>query len=541
MSESWGTPGGGWGNPAFGSTSLRLPAINSPNFNLANPSASPSPSWAILANGLAYFFGVVLSGGTVTGPDYIINSSGIFFYSGTPATGNLIGSWAAASGTDAFGNAYGAGLTIGNSAGSTPQVALVPSAGGPGSPAEIQFPLFPANFFAGPPNIAASSPSNDGIWTFSGPALAQSGFNDYVQQVYFSDVAGAAAALAFNYIDAASPAVAHTYASLSCYGLALDVVQQIYGLHPGTGTSQSNPGVAESWQAATLKNSWAASGGGVNGVRYRMLPIGAGLIQVEGDIINTTATGNSVCATMGTGYHPPAGRNFPCGWNNPAVNNSASAPWVFVDTSGNIQITGLEVANKGLFFQGFVPMDLGAAGEYDNADRGHRAGPGRGRRRRGGLQGDPPRGQRGDAGQADRDRRHRRARGGRPGAPARRQALAARGQRGARAYRGSLRPASASLENSQSGSPSLRDTCLSRRSFSSVTTASWAAILSCRRGEPAGARSTSISALRAISTSSASLLPSYTPMTGSYLFMATHAYPCVPMGTAGYCRVPMII
>jgi hypothetical protein len=37
---------------------------------------------------------------------------GLFVYSGTPATGNLIGSWAGAAGTDAFGNAYPAGLNV---------------------------------------------------------------------------------------------------------------------------------------------------------------------------------------------------------------------------------------------------------------------------------------------------------------------------------------------------------------------------------------------------------------------------------------------
>lgn len=99
-------------NPLVGGTVLRQPAIQSPNFNAANPSASPSPSWAILQSGLAYFFGLVLSGGTITGPDYIINSSGIFIYSGTPANGNLIGSWAGASGTDTFGNSYPQGINI---------------------------------------------------------------------------------------------------------------------------------------------------------------------------------------------------------------------------------------------------------------------------------------------------------------------------------------------------------------------------------------------------------------------------------------------
>jgi hypothetical protein len=98
--------------PVVAQTALLVPAINSPNFNLQTPASSPSPSWAILQNGLAYFFGLVLSGGTITGPDYIINTSGIFIYNGAPALGNLIGSWAGVAGTDAFGNVFPQGFSI---------------------------------------------------------------------------------------------------------------------------------------------------------------------------------------------------------------------------------------------------------------------------------------------------------------------------------------------------------------------------------------------------------------------------------------------
>lgn len=108
----------GFANPIIGGGgALVYPSIHSPNFNIGNPSASPSPSWAILKSGLAYFFGLVLSGGTITGPDYVINTAGIFIYSGAPAVGNLIGSWAGAAGNDAAwtggaGNNYPAGFNI---------------------------------------------------------------------------------------------------------------------------------------------------------------------------------------------------------------------------------------------------------------------------------------------------------------------------------------------------------------------------------------------------------------------------------------------
>lgn len=50
--------------------------------------------------------------GTFRAGNTIINASGIFTYSGTPALGNLIESTTAAIGTDSFGNAYLAGTTL---------------------------------------------------------------------------------------------------------------------------------------------------------------------------------------------------------------------------------------------------------------------------------------------------------------------------------------------------------------------------------------------------------------------------------------------
>jgi len=105
--------GSGWGNPIAGGTAMRIPALTSPNFNLADPGASPNPSWAILASGIAYFFGIVIANGGITGDDYIVNSSGFFFYDGTPAYGNLIISITpGTSGTDGFGNDYDAGINV---------------------------------------------------------------------------------------------------------------------------------------------------------------------------------------------------------------------------------------------------------------------------------------------------------------------------------------------------------------------------------------------------------------------------------------------
>lgn len=64
------------------------------------------------------------------------NFQGIFLYSPSPGTGNLIGSWSNSSGVDPFGNTYPAGLSVGNMTGPQVQIGVLPNSGGSG----ITFP-----------------------------------------------------------------------------------------------------------------------------------------------------------------------------------------------------------------------------------------------------------------------------------------------------------------------------------------------------------------------------------------------------------------
>jgi hypothetical protein len=72
-------------------------------------------------------------GGTISGPDYILNSNGLFFYSGIPAANNLVGWITQSSGTDAYGNNYVAGLNVGGyfGAAANSYAALVPQQNAP--------------------------------------------------------------------------------------------------------------------------------------------------------------------------------------------------------------------------------------------------------------------------------------------------------------------------------------------------------------------------------------------------------------------------
>jgi hypothetical protein len=103
---------GGFGNPIVGGTVLRIPAIQSPNYSAG------SAGWTINIDGSAEFNNLTIRG-TFAGTDFVMNSSGLFVYSGTPAANNLIASIAAAAGTDAYGNAYPSGICALNYAGAT--------------------------------------------------------------------------------------------------------------------------------------------------------------------------------------------------------------------------------------------------------------------------------------------------------------------------------------------------------------------------------------------------------------------------------------
>jgi len=145
-----------------------------------------------------------------------------------------------------------------------------------------------------------------------------------------------------------------TVSPVSWSATGADVIGTVTAAAPGASSSVAL--TSETWHTATLINSWAASSG-IVGLKYRLTA--SNHVEIIADIINTTATGNSTCFVLPSGYIPATGTmNFPAGWNNVASSNSASAPWVNVSNTGSIQITGISVANKEIFFHIFVPLDL---------------------------------------------------------------------------------------------------------------------------------------------------------------------------------------
>jgi hypothetical protein len=124
--------GGGFAHDiAGGQGNLIITSLQSPNFE------SGVQGWQVAKDGSAEFNDLTIRG-TFNGTDFEINSAGIFLYDGTPGSGNLIGSWTSAAGTDEHGNAYPAGLTVGED--TMPQ-ALLSTTGTGGQGAALQFLL----------------------------------------------------------------------------------------------------------------------------------------------------------------------------------------------------------------------------------------------------------------------------------------------------------------------------------------------------------------------------------------------------------------
>jgi hypothetical protein len=93
-----------------GAETLIREAIRSPNY------VAGSSGWTVNKDGTVEFnsgvFRGTITAGTFQGLNFIIDQSGIFFYSGTPASGNLILAFAPSAGTDTYGNSYGQGLSM---------------------------------------------------------------------------------------------------------------------------------------------------------------------------------------------------------------------------------------------------------------------------------------------------------------------------------------------------------------------------------------------------------------------------------------------
>lgn len=290
-----------------------------------------------------------VTGGVVLAQYVIIfgTAGGLFIYSGSPAPGNPPVFSISNASEDPYGNAIAPGIWAGqfpgvqaglDLEGMLGQVALPTGAAGEAL----------AGGLAGAVNISGRSFTQ--IFGPQGPAPN----DDRAIITFFNSIAGSGAFWQIIY-NSLETAAAITQLSGGYQGVAINGVTGITAVNPSTGTSTANPAQPETWHKATLINGWAGSGSGVNGLFYRLKED----VEVEllGDIINTTATGNSTCFTLPAGYRPlTAAVNLEAGWNDPAASNSASVPWLNIGLSGNVQVTAIQVANKEIFFRRKFPL-----------------------------------------------------------------------------------------------------------------------------------------------------------------------------------------
>lgn len=308
----------GFSNPIAGASgSLTIPQLQSPDF------VSGVSGWRISKNGDAEFNNVETRG-SFFGFEFIINDSGAFFYSGTPAAGNLIASIASTAGSDQFLNAYLPGINV---YGSNGAVATLDT--NSGNPALHLLPPMMAHVLVHPEIFAFSTSPGaaaESVWlTFTSGKESGAGSGADAGLQLISEAA-----------DGSSPA---------------RVVFEFGGTVAGTWTLAG--GLANgSWTQATLSNSWAGSGSGVNGLFYRLTADNE--VEILFDIRHATATGNSVCATLPVTL--AASGNQAAAWNNPVTSNAASVPWIFIGTNGVVQITGIEAANKPIFGRAKFPI-----------------------------------------------------------------------------------------------------------------------------------------------------------------------------------------
>jgi hypothetical protein len=148
-----------------------------------------------------------------------------------PAGRNLLISIASMAGVDDYGNTYPQGIQVG--AAGAPQVQMLPAQG---TAAEITFPV-PAPALSNVANIAGGSNGSAANLLMSGPALAESGVNDWMQLALFSNDGDGTASMQWIYVNIEG--AAQLLASLAPALFTIQIPVSITGGLAATGLIQS--------------------------------------------------------------------------------------------------------------------------------------------------------------------------------------------------------------------------------------------------------------------------------------------------------------
>jgi hypothetical protein len=325
------TPGDGFNNSILaGLGTLIRTMIQSPNY------VTGVSGWTINKDGSAEFNNLTIRG-TFAGTNFVINSAGIFFYSGTPALGNLVLALTNSAGSDSFGNVYVQGITIGNASGVQVLIEIIT-----GVQAAMQFPTNAAI-----ESVAANMTANNngsGVTEFlqlviSGPRLNVSAAQDWVQILMNSANQGNTSDANMELLYIGSNQNPHVYGVLDGTGFA--ITGGVTAAHPGT-----IPAVAETWQTTAVGNSW--TGGPLN---FQKLPDNTVLLMAS--LVTSAAAVNGTIATLPLGYRPANPQPFN---GTHALAASFNEHWV-INTNGTLVSSGFG-ASQSVYLDNTYPLDL---------------------------------------------------------------------------------------------------------------------------------------------------------------------------------------
>ena len=275
---------------AGGQGNLIIASLQSPNF------VDQVSGWQVTKAGDAQFNNVETRG-SFYGFEFIINDSGAFFYTGTPAHGNLQASIASTAGTDPFTNPYGAGFNL-YGPGGTLQLINNSSA-----PAVIWTPAGAAHVTTQPQvwsQVQDAGLASEFMFMLL-ESGKESGLDDAALQLFSEAADGSIAARA-----------------ILEFGGAIALTVTKMQITPGV------PIVADSWHVPTsLSNGWVNQGGGNVPFKYRLTPTNE--VEVIG-VVNGASASSSTFFTLPSGY-VPATQQPPCTATSTEAGRPGSCWW----------------------------------------------------------------------------------------------------------------------------------------------------------------------------------------------------------------------
>lgn len=255
---------------AGGDGNLVIGSFQSPNF------VAGVSGWQVTIEGDAEFNQVFVRG-EFFGNTFQLDDAGVFFYTATPAAGNLLATIASAAGSDQFLNAYQAGLNLYGAHGSIAALVIDPSTANPAlwfvPPSAAHLTIHPQQFV--------------GI-------LNPGAVNELYLLVETSGKAGGQADAAAQYFSASADGTS-----------TARIVWEFGGTVGATLTAAGF--VPNAWTAASSFGSgWAASGSGASGFFFRKRLDGV-TVDWMADVHTTSATPSTTICTIPAAYVPASG------------------------------------------------------------------------------------------------------------------------------------------------------------------------------------------------------------------------------------------